>query len=100
MTAYPAGEARFMRPLSALMALHCMGILLRTRDAVFLGAHISACAHVNIVVRVPETIQNHAICKLQIQAVSVNSVYFSLGTVESGECRNRDTCKGFARCIG
>ena len=81
-----------MRPVSALMALHCMGILLRTRDAVFLGAHISACAHVNIVVRVPETIQNHTICKLQTQMISVsqNNQFCLLSSghsgISDGEC--------------
>ena len=64
---HPAREACFVRPLSALVALYRMSVLLCTRDAVFLGTPVSAAAHVDIIVRVPEAIQDHSICKLWTQ---------------------------------
>ena len=46
------------------MALDCMRILLCARYAVLLGAPISAGAHVDVIVWVPEAIQDHSIFEL------------------------------------
>ena len=56
-----------MRLLGALMTLDRARILLCARDVVLLGAPVSAGAHVDIVVWVPEAIQDHPIFELQIQ---------------------------------
>ena len=63
-SAHPARAACFMRPLSAPVALDRMRILLCARYAVLLGASVSAGAHVDVVVWVPEAVQKHPILEL------------------------------------